>query len=160
MTFIIAQVLNRLVAAGAVLILMMGAAIAGHGTEPVTMNVDAKNVAINGYDTVAYFTKSEATSGSQEHTFVWREAEWQFASAQHRALFISNPEKYAPQYGAFCALGVSLNMAVTVDPEAWTIVEDKLYINYNMEYRDKWREDTATNISKANTAWSPHVPMQ
>lgn len=140
----------------ALVFLAAGPVFAGHGEETATISVDENNLAINGYDTVSYFTESRAQPGSDEFSYNWRDADWHFARAQHRALFISNPEKYAPQYGAFCALGVSLNAAVTVDPEAWTIVEGKLYLNYNVKFRDKWRLEQKANIEKADLVWMEH----
>lgn len=129
---------------------------AGHGDEQKTMNIGENQVAIKGYDTVAYFTEGKATQGIDSHQYTWREATWSFSSPKNRALFISNPEKYAPQYGAFCAMGVSMNAAVPTDPEAWTIVEGKLYLNYNTEFRDKWRTQKEENIVKADKAWAEH----
>jgi hypothetical protein len=133
-----------------------GILFAGHGDEQKTMDVGEDKVAINGYDTVAYFTIGEATKGSDSHEYIWRDAVWSFSSAKNRALFIVNPEKYAPQYGAFCAMGVSMNAAVPADPEAWTIVEGKLYLNYNTSARDKWRGEKSQHIEKADIAWAEH----
>jgi hypothetical protein len=140
----------------ALMIIPVSNVLAGHGEETAIISVDENNLAISGYDTVAYFTESHAVAGSEEFTYNWRGADWHFAKAQHRALFISNPEKYAPQYGAFCALGVTLNAAVPVDPEAWTIVEEKLFLNYNVEFRDKWRLEQQPNIEKADLVWADH----
>ena len=67
-------------------------------------------------------------------------------------MFIANPENYAPRYGAFCALSVSLNKAISVDAKVWTIVKGQLYLNYNQEFRDVWREDKVANIKKADEA--------
>jgi hypothetical protein len=135
---------------------LTGPVHAGHGKEQAIISVDKSNLAISGYDTVAYFTDSQAVKGSKEFEYTWRNARWNFSSIQHRALFISNPEKYAPQFGAFCALGVTFKTAVPIDPLAWTIVEGKLYLNYNTEYRDKWREQQKENIEKANLVWMEH----
>jgi hypothetical protein len=129
---------------------------AGHGDEQKTMNVGENSIAIDGYDTVAYFTENKATPGNDAHQYTWRDATWSFYSAKNRALFISNPVQYAPQYGAFCAMGVSMNAAVPADPLAWTIVDGKLYLNYNTEFRDKWRVEKEKNIAKADTAWAEH----
>ena len=131
-------------------------AAGGHGEEKSTMKVGQGGMAIKGYDTVAYFTEGKAIVGSTDFQHTWREAEWNFTSAKHRAMFVASPEKYAPQFGAFCALGVSMSAAVEADPEAWTIVDDKLYMNYNLEFREKWRADKAEHIEKANAAWAQH----
>ena len=103
-------------------LVFVGPVLAGHGGEGVTLDTDENSLAIRGYDSVAYFTEDKATRGIDEHQYTWLDATWYFSSARNRALFVANPEKYAPQYGAFCALGVSVHQAVSVDPEAWTIV--------------------------------------
>ena len=133
-----------------------GNVLAGHGEESKTMSLGDDGVAIGGYDTVAYFTMNDAFPGKSDIQYQWRDATWNFLSKQHRAKFIANPEKYAPQYGAFCAMGVSMNAAVPADPEAWTIVDDKLYLNYNKEFRQKWRTEKQGNINKANNNWAVH----
>ena len=143
----------------AALVLLFSAqpAVAGHGEEDATLNVGKDGLAIKGYDTVAYFTEAKALIGSEDFQYLWRDGKWNFTSAKHRAMFIANPEKYAPQFGAYCALGVSMNAAVEADPEAWTIVDGKLYMNYSLEFRDKWRGDKEKNIEKANAAWAEHT---
>jgi hypothetical protein len=95
--------------------------------------------------------------GKKEFQYTWRDARWEFTSAEHRAMFIASPDKYAPQFGAFCALGVSMEAAVKADPEAWTIVDGKLYLNYNLEFRDKWRAAKEDKIEQANGVWSTHL---
>ncbi|QRM56208.1 YHS domain-containing (seleno)protein [Sinorhizobium sp. BG8] len=90
------------------------------------------DVAIKGYDPVAYFTQNEAVEGSPKFNYHWLGANWHFASAEHRDLFIKDPAKYAPQYGGYCADGVSYGTVTTnIDPKAWRIIEGKLYINYD-----------------------------
>jgi YHS domain-containing protein len=90
------------------------------------------DVAIKGYDPVAYFTQQKAVEGSAEFSHRWLGAEWHFASAENRDLFIADPVKYAPQYGGYCADGVSFGTITTnIDPEAWRIIEGKLYLSYD-----------------------------
>ena len=89
------------------------------------------NVAIKGYDPVAYFTMRKAVKGSDEHAQDWLGAEWHFANAEHRNLFASNPVKYAPQYGGHCADGIAYQeKTANIDPEAWNIIDGKLYLNF------------------------------
>jgi YHS domain-containing protein len=137
--------------------LIVGSALGGHGDEEATMSIGKNGMAIKGYDTVAYFTENKAVRGKSEHSYDWLGAKWLFSSAKHKALFVVNPEKYAPQFGAFCAMGVALHQAVPVNPRAWTIVDGKLYLNYNLEYRDMWRKDKEKNISNAITVWTKHA---
>ena len=114
---------------------------------------DGKGVAVKGYDVVAYFTQSKPVKGSASFTQQWMGATWWFASAEDRDMFAASPEKYAPQYGGYCAYGVSRGHAVAIDPEAWTIVEGKLYLNYSQGVKKDWSQAIPQNIEKANTNW-------
>ncbi|BCH32531.1 hypothetical protein MesoLjLc_44610 [Mesorhizobium sp. L-8-10] len=90
------------------------------------------NVAIKGYDPVSYFTQNEAVQGSPEFTYRWLGADWHFVSAENRDIFKADPVKYAPQYGGYCADGVSFGTITTnIDPKAWRIIEGKLYLSYD-----------------------------
>lgn len=109
--------------------------------------------AVKGYDVVAYFTDGKPVEGSSDHEVEWNGATWRFASAQHRNLFAKEPAKYAPQYGGFCAFGVSRGYAVGIDPEAWKIVGGKLYLNYNRDVQTEWVKDIPGYIAKADANW-------
>lgn len=90
------------------------------------------NVAIKGYDPVAYFTESQAMKGSSEYSHEWLGATWQFTGPEHRDLFAANPISYLPQYGGYCAGGLAYGDRTTnIDPEAWRIIDGKLYLNYD-----------------------------
>ncbi|GGD61164.1 hypothetical protein GCM10011514_26450 [Emticicia aquatilis] len=110
-------------------------------------------VAINGYDPVAYFTDNMPVKGKETLSFDWNGVKWQFSSDTNLALFKANPEKYAPQYGGFCAYGVSENHKSPTDPNAWTIVDEKLYLNYNPKVKELWTKDIPNRIKKANDYW-------
>lgn len=111
------------------------------------------NLAIRGYDPVAYFTVGAPTEGSSNHEYDWNGVTWRFSSAAHKELFVSNPETYAPQYGGYCAKALSEgNMASTV-PEAWDIVEGKLYLNYSLDVQRQWKGDVTGSITKADAKW-------
>ena len=112
-------------------------------------------LAIGGYDTVAYFTDGKAVPGKLEYQTIWHDARWQFASQDHLDMFTKQPEKYAAQYDGHCAMGVSYEGGHkdTVDPEAWTIVDGKLYVNHTKYWTTEWRKDQATNISRADKNW-------
>ncbi len=109
--------------------------------------------AIQGYDAVAYFTVSKAVKGSKEFTYTYDGESWYFASAENLKTFKAAPEKYAPQFGGYCAYGMSRGYKAKTDPEAWTIVDDKLYLNYNLDVRKIWNEKQAELIDKANQNW-------
>lgn len=108
------------------------------------------NNAVSGYDTVAYFSEGKAREGSKEYTTTYKGANWRFVNAENLALFVANPEKYAPQYGGYCAWGLANGHAVSSDPEAWKIVDGKLYLNYNQKVQKRWIDDTEWAIIEAD----------
>lgn len=117
------------------------------------VNVDKKNLAVEGYDLVAYFEDHKPIKGAEEFSFKHESATYQFASKAHLNTFKKNPEKYLPQYGGFCAYGVSRGYAVGIDPEAWSIVDGKLYLNYSLKVQKTWNEDKSGYIKKADQNW-------
>jgi YHS domain-containing protein len=113
-----------------------------------------KNGAIDGYDPVAYFTDSKPVKGNKQFALKWNDAIWYFATKEHEDLFKAEPSKYAPQFGGFCAYGVSRGYKVKIDPQAWDILEGKLYLNYDLDVQKTWRKDRPGYIQKANTNWA------
>jgi YHS domain-containing protein len=109
--------------------------------------------AINGYDPVAYFTQSAPVQGSDEFTSDYEGALFKFSSADNKAMFDADPLKFAPQYGGYCAYAVSKGSTATTSPDAWSIVDGKLYLNFNTTVRGIWSEDIPGNISKADNNW-------
>lgn len=108
---------------------------------------------MHGYDPVAYFVEGEPTKGLEAYEITWRGATWRFASASNRDLFIKHAEKYAPQYGGYCALGMSANIIDDGSPTAWAIVDDKLYLNYNQFYHLIWKLAPRSRITLAERHW-------
>ena len=113
----------------------------------------ARGAAIRGYDPVAYFTERMPVRGSNEFTFEWNGATWRFKNAENRDLFADNPEMYAPQYGGYCAWAVSRGYTARIDPDAWSIYEGKLYLNYNLRIRRRWSEDIPSNVALGDANW-------
>ncbi len=111
-------------------------------------------VAINGYDAVAYFTDGKPVKGESQFQLKWNNATWQFASKTNLEKFKSQPEKYSPQFGGFCSFGVSKGYKVKSEPDAWTIVNDKLYLNYNLQVKEDWSKDRDNLISVAEKKWT------
>ena len=109
--------------------------------------------AVGGYDVVAYFTEGNPVKGNPKLVYHWQGADWYFSNAANLKLFESNPGKYAPQFGGYCAYGVSQGHKATIDPQAWTIVGDKLYLNYDLDVKKKWLKDTVRYIKVANKNW-------
>ena len=109
--------------------------------------------AIKGYDTVAYFTEGKAVEGKSEFTTEYKEATWLFSSQENLDLFLANPEKYAPQYGGYCAYAVSQGQTAPIKPELFTIHEGKLYLNYNEKINDRWLDNKEAFIVDADKNW-------
>jgi len=136
-----------------ILLLILSASLQLTAQNKSNVNVDKKNLAIQGYDLVAYFEDHKPVKGSEEFIFKYESATYQFASKAHLNTFKKNPEKYLPQYGGYCAYGVSRGYAVGIDTEAWSIVDGKLYLNYSMKVQKTWSEDKPGYIKKADVNW-------
>ena len=117
------------------------------------INTDKEGVAANGHDLVAYFTDHNAVPGSASFTATHDGATYRFATAAHRDAFQAEPEKYLPLYGGYCAYGVANGYKVKTDPEAFSIVDGKLYLNYSKDVQRKWKEDIAGYIARADSNW-------
>ncbi len=124
---------------------------AAFAAKPEVFAVDG--IAIRGTDPVAYFKKSMPVAGSSAYETMWSGATWRFESAENLADFEANPEAFAPKYGGYCAYAVSKGGTATTDPDAWTIHEDRLYLNFNLTVRNIWSEDIPGNVSKADANW-------
>jgi YHS domain-containing protein len=109
--------------------------------------------AIDGYDPVAYFTEGAPRQGSPEHRHEWNGATWHFASAANLAAFKLEPERYAPQFGGYCAYAVGNNYTAKSDPTAWHVEDGKLYLNFNADVRKTWLEKRAELIPAAVKNW-------
>jgi YHS domain-containing protein len=117
------------------------------------LNVDAQHLAVQGHDVVAYFSVGAPTAGKPAFQASHRGAIYHFASAANRDTFKADPNKYAPQFGGFCAMGVALDKKLDGDPTAWKVEGGKLYLNVNKDVQKKWLEDVPGNLVKANAAW-------
>jgi YHS domain-containing protein len=111
------------------------------------------DTAVGGYDTVAYHTEGRAVEGSSEHATAWRGATWHFASAGNLARFEADPERYAPQYGGYCAYAVAKGATAKGDPEVCKIVDGRLYLNLNRDVARLWEQDIPGYIAKADANW-------
>ena len=111
-----------------------------------------RRIAIGGYDPVAYFTDGQPQKGTETFWFAFDDGVYLFKSSEHRTKFMADPERYAPQYAGFCAGGVSKGYKVEPDPEAWAILNGKLYV---FQFKDRvpgFKQDTAF-IGKADSNW-------
>ena len=122
---------------------------------------DEPRLSISGYDPVAYFTDGKPVQGKTEFEYLWHKLRWRFANGEHRELFVKDPDHYSPQYDGYCAMGVAWSdpHKDTADPEAWAIVDGKLYLTHTVRGLDDWRENADQNIKTANQNW-PTVKNQ
>jgi YHS domain-containing protein len=109
--------------------------------------------AIRGYDPVAYFKEGKPVVGLKQHVLEWNGASWYFSSKENLALFQGKPEQYAPQYGGYCAYGTAEGHKAPTQPDAWSIVDDKLYFNYNKNVQQEWKSNQTEFIRKADLNW-------
>ena len=110
-------------------------------------------IAIKGYDPVAYFSEGRPMKGSDEFSKEWLGATWHFANAKHKDAFSTNPERYMPQFGGYCSMAMSKGIVKSLDPEAWRIVDGKLYVFASKKGREKWEKDIGGRIAEARGTW-------
>jgi YHS domain-containing protein len=128
----------------------VAASAAAPDGEPGTIFKDAEGIAIQGYDTVAFFTDSKPVKGDPAIVHEWAGAKWYFASEDHKKLFAEDPKKYAPQFGGHCAWGVSKGGLYKTECDAWKVVDGKLYLNYNLDAQKEWEKEQAMHIERAH----------
>lgn len=130
----------------AALSLMSTAAFAGDFFE-------TDGVALRGYDPVAYFASAEPQKGQSKYSHEYKGSIFYFASEANRRAFMQTPEKYAPQFGGYCAFGTAQGYKVSTQPDAFAIVKDKLYLNYDKKVQKIWQQDVPGNIQRAEKNW-------
>ncbi|MEO8384115.1 MAG: YHS domain-containing (seleno)protein [Betaproteobacteria bacterium] len=114
---------------------------------------ESDGVAIKGFDPVAYVIDQAATQGVADYTSSYKGSVFRFKNAANRDAFIANPEKFAPQYHGYCAFGVSRGYKAATSPDAFSVIDGKLYLNYNAEVKTMWGKDVPGYISKADAQW-------
>jgi len=135
------------------LLLTLGLALPAFAQTKTLFNLDKTGVAIQGYDPVAFFTDSKPVKGKPELGLRRDGALYYFASKQHRDLFMSDPAKYEPVFGGYCAYGVSKGKLVEIDVDAFQIVNGRLLLQYSKGVRDDFNKDTKGNLAKAEANW-------
>ena len=146
--------LKRFLQITGLFVVLMGSAFAAepiNTLEKAFWGYKPSGLAVRGYDTVAYFTDGKPIEGKEEFETEWNGAKWRFSSQEHLDLFVASPEKYAPQYGGYCAYGVAVGNLVKIEPDLWDIIDGKLYLNYDEELQGKWRKDIPGYIETADS---------
>jgi hypothetical protein len=118
-----------------------------------------KGFGLKGYDPVAYFAEGRPAAGNASISYQWRGATWLFATKEHRAAFVADPVRYAPQFGGYCAFAVSRGTTADGDPLQWAVVDNKLYVNTNAFAMALWNGDRPGNIQAGNSNW-PSIPKR
>lgn len=121
--------------------------------EPSIYTGRFSNLAIQGHDPVSYFTDGEPVKGSKEFTTEYQGAEWRFSSQDNLEAFVSDPEAFAPQYGGYCAWAIAQGKFAKGNAKNWSIVDGKLYLNYNASIQRKWEADTPDFIAAGDAKW-------
>jgi YHS domain-containing protein len=160
---------SALAAAALALATLAGLASPAFAKEVINTNGSDSNVAISGLDTVAFFTQHRAVQGSDAFVYEWKGARWLFASAEDRALFQANPEKYAPQWGGYCAVGVSEgHLSKHLVKGSFDIHDGKLYLfaEGKPDDFDYWRKNwlqtkggPASRVPTGEANWAQLKPL-
>jgi YHS domain-containing protein len=116
--------------------------------------LDSRGYALSGHDPVAYFTDKKPVKGDEKFSESYSGAKYSFASEKNRDAFKADPAKYAPQYGGYCAYAASLGKKADGDPTQWSVVDGKLYINYNASVQKRWQANQAEFIKQADGKWA------
>lgn len=134
-------------------VLIAGLALSGPAMAD-KINISTAGIAIDGHDPVAYFTQGKALPGDAAISASHGGATYLFSSEDHKALFVADPAKYLPQYGGYCAFGASQGYKAPVEVDKFTVLDGKLYLNYNGQVQSTWIKDTAGYIEKADAFWA------
>lgn len=151
MSFAFANLLRAALVIAMVATVTIAVRSASAAVDPINKNVFG--TALKGYDAVAYFKEGKPVKGKDDFRHEWMGAKWYFASAENRDEFAKSPEKYAPQFGGYCAWAVAHNYTASIDPEAWKIIDGKLYLNYSKDVQKKWEQDIPGFVKQGNENW-------
>jgi YHS domain-containing protein len=151
------MMLRRTMTAGAVALgaaaLVVGSSLIKAAAQSPVNVLAGGRVAIHGYDPVAYFADGGPRKGRADLAVERGGVRWLFSSQANKARFEAEPERYLPAYGGYCAYGVAQGYLVKIDPEAWAIVNGRLYLNYDLSIREAWRKDVPGYVQKADANW-------
>ncbi len=130
-----------------------GFAACSKTADTIGFDLDANGSALRGYDAVAYFAVNGAVKGDAKYQYVWNGAKWFFSSEENMNRFKADPEAFAPQFGGYCSYAVSEGYTANGDPEAWKVVDGKLYLNYRPKVKEMWEREQIDRIEKGNKNW-------
>lgn len=122
-------------------------------TSTSEVNTNVQGLAMHGYDPVAYFTSGGPRKGKEKYAVRHTGGTYYFENAKNKDAFMADPDRYLPQYGGFCAMGIALGKKLDGDPNVWKVVNNKLYLNVNEDVSVAWNRDIPGNLYKANENW-------
>ena len=143
---------NQTIFKALTLLLLLSASFITFADEGPT-NINDDGHAINGYDTVAYFTESKPVKGDEKFSYDWNYGKWLFSSQENLDLFKENPEKYAPQFGGWCAYAVAKEGFAPIEPDQFSVVDGKLYLNFNKKISHRWNKKRDFYIEEGHANW-------
>lgn len=126
---------------------------AAQAADPEVYTGRFSNLAVDGHDPVAYFKEGKPVKGSGDFQYEYQGAVWRFSSQENLAAFQAEPDAYAPQYGGYCAWAVSQGYTARGNPANWSIIDGKLYLNYNDKVQRDWEKDIPGFVKQANANW-------
>ena len=145
--------LKASLAAAVAALSLAGMASPAAAAKPEVYTGTFSSIAVGGYDPVAYFDVGAPVKGEKEFATEYKGVTWRFASAENRDKFLAAPDSYAPQYGGYCAWAAAQGYTAPGNPDNWTIVDGKLYLNYNDKVQADWEKDIPGFIAKADENW-------
>ena len=125
----------------------------GAGTAQAGEFFEQDGIALRGYDPIAYFAEGKPAKGLAQYSYEYKGSKFLFASAKNQKAFAANPGKYAPQFGGFCAFGTANGVKASTQPDAFAVVDGKLYLNHDSKVHARWNEDVKGNIDLAEKNW-------
>ncbi len=135
------------------LVFLFSIAISASALAQKSQTFQTNGKAIRGFDAVAFHTEAKPVEGKPEYSYQWNDAAWFFSSQANLDSFKMAPQKYAPQYGGYCAYGTSDGHKAPTETDTWTIVDSKLYFNYNKKVKEQWSKKNGELIPKADKNW-------
>jgi YHS domain-containing protein len=135
-------------------IMILFVVLSGHiaMADPAVLFND-KGVALSGYDPVAYFTVKSPTKGQESISAKYQDVTYWFSSNENRSIFLAEPSKYVAQYGGYCAYAAALGKKAPGDPTQWSVIDNKLYLNYDARIQKQWLPNASASILKADALW-------
>lgn len=148
---------THLIAIASIVVFTITSTLNSHAGDTVNVSpggtAHGPGIAVQGYDVISYRI-GKPTVGTSQYAMAYEGGTYIFASADNLKTFKADPERYVPAYGGFCAYGVAAGKKFHGDPEHWSLVDGKLYLNINDDVQRQWEAKRGDYISEAEAQWS------